>query len=157
GPDVRVTEQFVAGTPEGSRPVKLDTSLYLPADTPAPAIVLSQGFGGDKTSLDEEARRFAGHGYVVLTYSARGVGRSGGLIHFASPQYEVRDGQKLIDFLARLSVVAQHHGKPEIATAGSSYGGALSLLIAAADQRVGAVAADITWHNLSAALFPNDA
>ena len=39
--------------------------------------------------------------------------------------------------------------------AGSSYGGGLSLLIAAADHRVGAVAADITWNDLSHALFPN--
>jgi ABC-2 type transport system ATP-binding protein len=157
GSDVRVSSSFVAGTPEGGRPVKLDTSLYLPADTPAPAILLSQGFGGDKTSLDDEARSFAGHGYVVLTYSARGFGESGGLIHFASPQYEVRDGRKLIDYLTGLPVVAQRDGKPELATAGSSYGGALSLLIAAADHRVAAVAADITWHDLSAALFPNDA
>ena len=157
GSDVRVSSSFVAGTPEGGRPVRLDTSLYLPADTPAPAILLSQGFGGDKTTLADEARSFAGHGYVVLTYSARGFGHSGGLIHFASPRYEVRDGQKLIDYLAGLPVVAQHDGKPEIATAGSSYGGALSLLIAAADHRVGAVAADITWHDLSAALFPNNA
>jgi ABC-2 type transport system ATP-binding protein len=157
GSDVRVTSQFVTGTPEGGRPVKLDTSLYLPANTPAPAILLSQGFGGDKTSLDSEARAFADHGYVVLTYSARGFGRSGGLIHFASPRYEVRDGQKLIDYLANSSDVAKRDGRAEIATAGSSYGGALSLLIAAADHRVDAVAADITWHDLSAALFPNNA
>jgi ABC-2 type transport system ATP-binding protein len=157
GSGVRVTSQFVSGTPEGDHPVKLDTSLYLPTDTPAPAILLSQGFGGDKTSLNDEARTFASHGYVVLTYSARGFGRSGGLIHFASPRYEVRDGQKLIDFLAGLSVVAKRNGNAEIATAGASYGGALSLLIAAADHRVAAVAADITWHDLSAALFPNDA
>ena len=157
GSGVRVTSQFVAGTPEGGHPVKLDTSLYLPTDTPAPAILLSQGFGGDKTSLDDEARTFASHGYVVLAYSARGFGHSGGLIHFASPRYEVRDGERLIDFLTGLSVVARQAGNAEIATAGSSYGGALSLLIAAADHRVGAVAADITWHDLSAALFPNNA
>ena len=157
GSGVRVTSQFVTATPEHGHQVKLDTSLYLPTDTPAPAILLSQGFGGDKTSLDDEARTFAAHGYVVLAYSARGFGRSGGLIHFASPRYEVRDGQKLIDYLAGLPVVATRDGKAEVATAGGSYGGALSLLIAAADHRVGAVAADITWHDLSAALFPNDA
>jgi ABC-2 type transport system ATP-binding protein len=156
GSGITVREQFVAGTPEHGTPVRLDTSLYVPADTPAPAILLSQGFGGDKHTLDDEARSFAGRGYVVLTYSARGFGRSGGLIHFASPRYEVRDGRKLIDYLAGLPVVAQRDGKPQLATAGSSYGGALSLLIAATDQRVGAVAADITWHDLSAALFPND-
>jgi ABC-2 type transport system ATP-binding protein len=158
GPGISVTEVVVTGTPENGRQVELDASLYQPADLPAPAVLLSQGFGGDKSSLDDEARTLAEHGYIVLAYSARGFGTSGGLIHFASPQYEVRDGRKLITFLAGLSDVATAaDGRPQIATAGASYGGALSLLIAAADQRVGAVAADITWHNLAAALFPNAA
>ena len=43
-----------------------------------------------------------------------------------------------------------------MAVAGSSYGGALALLTAAYDHRVDAVAADITWNNLTTALFPND-
>src|SRR3954452_3069701 len=155
--DVRVSSRFVTGTAEGGEPVRLDTSLYLPAATPAPAILLSQGFGGDKTSLDSEARSYAEHGYVVLTYSARGFGRSGGLIHFAAPGYEVRDGQRLVDYLAGLDQVERLGGKPQIATAGASYGGALSLLIAAADRRIAAVAADITYHDLVDALFPNAA
>jgi ABC-2 type transport system ATP-binding protein len=158
GSDLRVSAQFVTGTPEHGKQVRLDTSLYLPSRTPAPAVLLSQGFGGDKLTLDGEARSFAEHGYVVLTYSARGFGHSGGLIHFASPDFEVRDGHLLLDYLAGLDVVAKgSDGKPELATAGSSYGGALSLLIAAADPRVEAVAADITWHDLAGALFPNAA
>ncbi len=92
---------------------------------------------------------------MVLTYSARGFGNSGGLIHFAAPNYEVHDGKLLIDYLAGLKQVVRKDGKPQIAVAGSSYGGALSLLIAGADQRVRAVAADITWNDLSHALFPN--
>ena len=155
GDSVTVTSQFVAGTPEHGTPVRLDTSLYLPDSTPAPAVLLSQGFGGDKHDLDGEARSFARRGYVVLTYSARGFGRSGGLIHFASPRFEVRDGRLLIDYLAGLRQVRHVGGEPLVATAGASYGGALSLLIAAADPRVRAVAADITWNDLSHALFPN--
>jgi ABC-2 type transport system ATP-binding protein len=152
---VQVSSRFITGTPEGAQPVRLDTSLYLPTTTPAPAILLSQGFGGDKHSLDGEARTFAENGYVVLTYSARGFGRSGGLIHFASPNYEVHDGTLLLDYLAGRSDVKRVDGRPQLATAGGSYGGGLSLLIAAADHRVGAVAADITWNNLSHAFFPN--
>jgi ABC-2 type transport system ATP-binding protein len=155
GDGVRVSSRFVSGTPEGSSKVDLDTSLYVPDSTPAPAVLLSQGFGGSKRSLDSTARTIAEHGYVVLTYSARGFGASGGLIHFAAPNYEIRDGRLLIDYLAGRKEVARKDGKPQIATAGSSYGGALSLLIAAADHRVGAVAADITWNDLSHALFPN--
>ncbi len=153
--NVTVSSGFVAGTPEGGKPVQLDTSVYLPETTPAPAVLLSQGFGGDKHSLDSEARSFAQAGYIAMTYTARGFGQSGGLVHFAAPGYEVRDGRLLISRLAARKDVLRVNGKPQIATAGSSYGGGLSLLIAAADQRVGAVAADITWNDLSHALFPN--
>jgi ABC-2 type transport system ATP-binding protein len=152
---ITVTSRFITGTPEHGRTVELDTSLYVPSSTPAPAVLLSQGFGGDKSSLEGEARTFADHGFVVLTYSARGFGRSGGLIHFAAPGYEVHDGVLLLDYLAGLKQVQRVHGRAQLATAGASYGGGLSLLIAAADHRVGAVAADITWNDLSHALFPN--
>src|SRR4051812_15376210 len=87
GSEVEVSSRFVAGTPEAGKPVQLDTSLYLPETTPAPAVLLSQGFGGDKSSLASEARSFAEHGYIAMTYTARGFGRSGGLIHFAAPGY----------------------------------------------------------------------
>jgi ABC-2 type transport system ATP-binding protein len=152
---VRVSSQMIAGTPEGRQLVKLDTSLYLPDTTPAPAVLLSQGFGGDKSGLATAARSFAAHGYVALTYSARGFGQSGGLIHFASPSYEVHDATLLVSYLAGLNEVKRVDGKPQIAATGSSYGGGLSLLLAAADQRVSAVSADITWNNLSHAFFPN--
>src|SRR4051812_42025497 len=154
--DVQVSSRFLAGTPEAGAPVRLDTSLYLPASTPAPAVLLSHGFGGSKQSVASTARTLAQDGFVVLTYSARGFGRSGGRIHFASPQYEVRDGSKLLDYLSGLKQVKRVGGKPQLATAGGSYGGGLSLLIAAYDHRVGAVAADITWNDLSHALFQNN-
>jgi ABC-2 type transport system ATP-binding protein len=104
-----------------------------------------------------EARTLAEDGFVVLTYSARGFGRSGGDIHFVSPQYEVKDGSRLLDYLAGLPQVKKVAGRPQLATAGGSYGGGLSLMIAAYDHRVGAVAADITWNDLSHALFQNNA
>ncbi|HEV7203901.1 MAG TPA: alpha/beta fold hydrolase [Jatrophihabitans sp.] len=154
---VATRAQFLPGTPEGATPVRLDTTLYLPDSTPAPAILLSQGFGGSKTGLDSEAKTFAQDGYVVLTYSARGFGRSGGLIHFASPDYEIADARKLVDYLAHLPEVKKDAKGPQIAAAGSSYGGGLSLLLAAADPQVRAVSADITWNDLTHAFFPNGA
>ena len=48
-------------------------------------------------------------------------------------------------------------GQPVVGVAGSSYGGALALMLGATDHRIGAVAADITWNNLGTALFPNAA
>ncbi|MDT4905619.1 MAG: type transport system ATP-binding protein [Pseudonocardiales bacterium] len=154
-PSVSTRSQFIPGTPEGTTKVQLDTTLYLPETTPAPAVLLSQGFGGDKSDLATEARTFAEHGYVVLAYSARGFGASGGLIHFASPNYEVRDAKLLISYLASLKQVKRTGGAPQIAAAGASYGGGLSLLLAGTDPRIKAVSADITWNDLSHAFFPN--
>jgi ABC-2 type transport system ATP-binding protein len=148
--------QFVAGTPEAGAPVELDTTVYFPARTPAPAVLLAHGFGGSKTELDSEARSLARHGYVVLAYSARGFGQSGGLIHLDAPNYEVADAGKLISYLATLpQVQLDGPGDPRVGVAGSSYGGGLALLLAAADRRVDAVDADITWNDLGQALFPN--
>jgi ABC-2 type transport system ATP-binding protein len=158
GSTVSTRSQFVAGTPEAGAPVALDTTLYLPASTPAPAVVLAHGFGGSKAGLDTEARSLAGHGYVVLAYSARGFGLSGGLIHLDAPDYEVADASKLISYLATLPQVAKDAaGDPRVGVAGSSYGGGLALLTAGYDPRVDVVAADITWNDLSQALFPNAA
>ena len=158
-PAVATRSQFVAGTPEpGGAPVELDTTLYLPASTPAPAILLAHGFGATKTSVAGEAKSLARHGYVVLAYTARGFGASGGLIHLDAPDYEVADAQKLISYLAtRPEVIKDGPGDPRVGVAGSSYGGGLALLLAGADKRVDAVGADITWNSLAHSLFPNAA
>jgi ABC-2 type transport system ATP-binding protein len=154
---IRTQVQQVAGTAESDgAPVQLDTTLYLPASTPAPAILLAHGFGGTKSSVDDEAKSLARHGYVVLTYTARGFGKSGGSIHLDAPDYEVADAQKLVSYLATLPQVTKDGpDDPRVGVTGSSYGGGLSLLLAGYDKRVDAVGADITWNDLSHALFPN--
>ena len=156
---VHTVSRFVAGTPESDgRPVQLDTTLYMPASTTAPEILLAHGFGGDKTDLETQARDLARAGYVVLTYSARGFGRSGGLVHLDAPAFEVADASKLVDYLAtQVSVRKDSDGDPRVGVAGSSYGGGLALLLAGTDHRIDAVGADITWNSLQRALFPNGA
>ena len=158
-PEIRTRQQFVTGTPEpGQGAVRLDTTLYLPAQTPVPAILLAHGFGSDKGSLDKQARSLARAGFVVLAYTARGFGASTGLIHLDAPGFEVADARLLIDYLAtRAEVRTDAPGDPRVGVAGSSYGGALALLSAGYDKRVDAVAADITWSNLARSLFPNAA
>jgi ABC-2 type transport system ATP-binding protein len=154
---IRTRSQFVAGTPEPSgAPVRLDTTLYLPAHTPAPAILLAHGFGGSKDSVAAQARSLARAGYAALAYSARGFGASGGLIHLDSVHFEVADGSRLLDWLQQQPEVLRRAGRPVVGVAGSSYGGALALMLGATDHRISAVAADITWNNLGTALFPNN-
>ena len=155
-PVIGTRSQVVPGTPESGEAVGLDTTVYLPATTPAPAVLLAHGFGGSKAGLDFQARSLAEHGYVVLAYTARGFGRSGGLIHLDAPSYEVADASLLVSYLATLpQVIKDAPGDPRVGVAGSSYGGGLALLVGAYDTRVDAIAADITWNNLSQALFPN--
>lgn len=150
--------QVPVGSETGGEPVQLDATLYLPAKTPAPAVLLGHGFGGSKGSVQGQAERLAQDGYVVLAWSARGFGASGGLIHVDSPDFEVKDGEKLLDLLAtRPEVLTDAPGDPRVGVAGASYGGGLALLLAAQDQRVDAIAPQITWNDLSRSLFPQDA
>ncbi|MGY1783890.1 alpha/beta fold hydrolase [Geodermatophilus sp. SYSU D00698] len=157
--DVR-TEDARVPSGSGADAVELDTTLYLPAsataDDPAPAVVLAHGFGGSKQSVADDARDLAGRGYVVLAYSARGFGESTGQIGLDDPRYEVADLSTLLDLLAdRDDVLLDGDADPRVGVAGASYGGALSLLAAAHDDRVDAIAPQITWHSLTAALFPS--
>ena len=157
-PQVSVQRITVPGGPGVDGTVELDTTLYLPATTPAPAVLVAHGFGGSKDSVDGDARELAGRGFVVLTWSARGFGTSGGQIGLDSPDYEVADAQRLVDWLAaRPEVQLDGPGDPRVGVTGGSYGGALSLLLAGYDRRIDAIAPVITWNDLSQALFPNAA
>lgn len=136
------------------RLVSLDANLYFPDQTPAPAVVIAHGFGGDKNGATSQVERLTEAGFVVLTYSARGFGASTGLISVNSPQFEVADARALIDFLStRPEVTLDSVGDPRVGFAGGSYGGALSLSVAGYDNRVDALASDITWNDLETSLF----
>lgn len=141
----------------GASGVFLDSTIYLPKSAPAPAILLAHGFTGDKKSVATQAQALAAHGYVVLTWTARGFGNSTGQISMDSPSGEVADVSKLIDYLAtRKEVKQQGANDPLVGITGDSYGGAISLLTAGYDKRIDAVAANITWNNLGQALFPQN-
>ena len=135
--------------------VRIDTSLFLPERTPAPAILLAHGFGSSKSAVKESAQYFRDNGYVVLTWTARGFGKSTGQISMNSAQGEIADIRKLISYLATRKEVKKESGSdPVVGIVGASYGGAAALLTAAADKRLDAAIADITWNNLNQALFP---
>jgi ABC-2 type transport system ATP-binding protein len=145
--------------PNGDQPVDLDTTFYLPkaasAEAPVPAILLAHGFGGTKQSVASDAKDFADRGYAVLTWTAQGFGRSGGQIHLDSPDWEVPDAQRLIDWLAARPDIAKNGpNDPKVAAVGGSYGGALSIMLAGQDSRVDAIVPMITWNDLANAFLP---
>ncbi|MFF1638366.1 alpha/beta fold hydrolase [Streptomyces sp. NPDC058246] len=138
--------------------VRLDTSYFTAGSSSArrPAVLLAHGFGGSKEDVRAEAEKLASDGYAVLTWSARGFGKSTGKIGLNDPQGEVADVSKLIDWLAeRPEVQLDKSGDPRVGVTGGSYGGAISLLAAGYDQRVDAIAPSITYWNLADSLFPN--
>ena len=135
--------------------VSIDTSLYIPSKTPAPAILIAHGFGGSKDSVASDAQYFASKGYVVLTWTARGFGKSTGQISMNAQDGEVADTRALISYLSKSRYVTQDKtDDPRVGIMGGSYGGANALLSASADSRIDAVIADITWNDLGQDLFP---
>ena len=135
-------------------PVQLAADIYVPATTPAPAVILAHGFGGSKDSVTDQAIDLMNAGFVVAAYTARGFGDSTGSISMNSPEFEITDASRVIDYLSTLtSVEADAPGDPVVGVAGGSYGGALALMVAGYDDRVDAIAADITWNDLESSLF----
>ncbi|MEU6179717.1 CocE/NonD family hydrolase [Streptomyces coeruleorubidus] len=137
--------------------VRIDTSYFTSGgDGRRPAVLLGHGFGGSKNDVRQQAEDLARDGYAVLTWSARGFGKSNGKIGLNDPEGEVADVSKLIDWLAKQpQVELDKPGDPRVGMAGGSYGGAIALLTAGHDARVDAIAPAITYWNLADALFPN--
>ena len=151
---IRVTDG-----PRDDQHVSLDATFFTPAGPGrVPAIMLAHGFGETKNAVRSEAEQLAQAGFAVLTWSARGFGRSTGQIALDSPDYEVKDVEQLVTWLARQPRVRlDHPGDPRVGITGASYGGAMALLAAAYDRRIDAVVPVSTWNNLATALFPNAA
>ncbi|MFD9824205.1 alpha/beta fold hydrolase [Streptomyces violascens] len=137
---------------------KIDTSFFTAGSTKdkRPAVLIGHGFGGSKDEVKGQAEQLARDGYAVMTWSARGFGKSTGQIGLNDPQFEVKDVSRLIDWLAgRPEVRLDGAGDPRVGVTGVSYGGAISLLAAGYDKRVDAIAPQMTYWNLSDVFFPD--
>lgn len=148
----------VAAEPDGS-PVTLDVSIYPSSKAGRqPVVLLAHGFGGSKDSVQSQAEDLQARGYVVVAWTARGFGASGGRIHLNDPELEIADARALLDLAAtRDDVLLDGVGDPRAGVMGASYGGALGLMLAGADSRIDAVVAAITWNDLADSFFPQAA
>ncbi|MEO6503026.1 MAG: CocE/NonD family hydrolase [Jatrophihabitantaceae bacterium] len=161
--------------------------LYTPAGAsaqqPAPAILTTNGFGGSAASQTPFAQRYAAQGYVVLSYSGLGFGGSGCKITLDDPDYDGVAASQLVSFLGGAPGIAftdaehtdslpalnyvlhdavDHHGvaqqhDPRVGMWGGSYGGQVQFAVASIDARVDALIPQITWHDLTYSLGPNNA
>jgi ABC-2 type transport system ATP-binding protein len=157
------TEQRVVEMPGGptfGQPVRLPTTVYLPAHTPAPAVIVSPGFGQTESAVATDARYLAQRGYVAVAWTMRGFqpfNTQAGRIALDAPDTEVKDLQGLIDLLSqRKDVIQDGPGDPRVGLMGESYGGGISLMGASLDPRVDAIVPVITWNSLRSSLLPGD-
>lgn len=130
----------------------------------APLILHSHGWSGSRAQeADGLVGKLVDACYGVLSIDMRGHGTSGGQAHVHSPDHEIQDVIGILDWAHdELDWVTQEPGsgveKDIVAGAiGGSYGGGYQLLTAALDDRLDALAPEITWNDLPYALAPNGA
>jgi predicted acyl esterase len=169
---------------------KIDVNVTLPpapttgADGPYPTIGFFHGWGGAKI-YDSRTKGWAQHGYAVFSMSDRGWGSScggqdpgrfgadcsKGYNHLMDDRYEVRDAQYFFGRLADEGLTQP----TKIGVTGGSYGGGISMALAALRDRImlpdgsltpwtspggkamriAAAAPDIPWTDLAYSLMPN--
>jgi ABC-2 type transport system ATP-binding protein len=139
----------------------------LAAGAKAPTVLVGHGWGGSgATDPDQASDGVTGNtglgplrraGFNVLTWDARGFGDSGGQVEVDSPEFEGRDVQALIDWLAtQPEAKLEAAGDPLVGMSGVSYGGAIQLVAAALDDRVDAIAPTIAWSSLTRSLYRDE-
>lgn len=149
--------------PNNDHQTTIDTRLYVPDNattgTPQPAILMTHGFGLSKLAGEvvSTATFLARHGYVVLTYTAQGFGKSTGCVTLQSRTYDVKDARQLITKVLEARPEVKRDGKGAIVgMTGGSYGGGIQANVAEADQRIRAINPSRTWNNLAYSLDPNN-
>lgn len=113
-----------------------------------PLIVLPTSWAMPQIEYLAQAKKLADSGYIVVSYNSRGFWQSGGEIETAGPK-DIADASKVIDWaLANTGADPAHIGM-----AGVSYGAGISLLAAAHDPRIKAVAALSGWADLIESIY----
>lgn len=98
-------------------------------------------------------------GYAVISIDQRGSGDSGGTVRVMDPDFEGQDLVAIVDWAEQhLDYLKYRDNNLLLGGIGSSYGGGFQMLLLAIDpsQRFDAIVPEITWHDLSYSLAPND-
>ena len=129
--------------------VTLKANVVVPTTAGShPAVVLPSSWGLNDLEYLAQAKSMAEDGYVVVSYTPRGWWASGGEIDTAGPR-DMADLSKVLDW-----TIANTPTDPaRIGAAGVSYGAGISLLGAAFDKRIRAVAMLSGWTDLVYSLY----
>lgn len=132
--------------------INIEANIFVPTNLsgPAPAVVFISSWALNEYEYLQQAAQLAEKGYIVLSYSARGFGQSGGVIDTAGPK-DISDLSRVIDYLIANYPVDPH----AIGAAGISYGSGIGLIGAANDSRIRAVSAMSSWGSLTQSLYGN--
>ena len=139
---------------ESADGTKLSANIYIPAgmsaDSRYPAIVFVNSWAMDEFEYKVPAAKMAKKGYIVLSYSTRGFGKSEGLINVAGPS-DMQDLSAVLDWMeANTPVDSQNIGM-----AGISYGAGISMLGLAKEDRIKTAVAMSGWTDLERSLYGN--
>jgi len=185
--DLTITVTHI-GAPEDDYTCTIDADLYIPpgvsAASPAPALLVTNGFGGDKTDQADLAQGFGEQGYVTLSYT--GIGFIDGdscPITLDDREHDGAAASQLMRFLGgdpSIAAVDDATGEPvhidqvvredattgtpydpQVGMTGGSYGGQVQFAAAgyekaAGTNRLDAIVPLITWNDLSYSLAPDN-
>lgn len=131
--------------------LKLKANVVEPRTTGRhPAIVLPASWAANDFEYLLQAGKLAERGYVVLSFTPRGLFGSGGEIDVAGPK-DLSDISAAFDWL-----VANTSADPErLGVAGVSYGGDMALQMPGVDRRAKAVAGLSAYASLPDSLYPD--
>jgi predicted acyl esterase len=119
-----------------------------PAAGRKPGVVFVNSWGFNDVEYLAQANALAQRGYVVLSYTTRGFGLSGGTVQVAGPQ-DVADVSDAIDWMIANTSV----DPARIGVAGVSYGAGIGLIASGHDPRIRAVLALSGWTDLVESLY----
>ncbi len=142
--------RFVDITGDGGTTLKANVFTPAGADDGRhyPLLVLPTAWATPQVQYFAQAQRLANAGYIVVSYNVRGFWQSGGEIEVAGPP-DVADASRVIDWaLAHTPADAERIGM-----GGMSYAAGISLLAAAQDKRIRAVAALSGWADLIDSIY----
>ncbi|HEV7362842.1 MAG TPA: CocE/NonD family hydrolase [Solirubrobacteraceae bacterium] len=130
----------------------------------APTVLVGHGWGQSRdTNPDSASDDLFGQvglgplrraGFNVLSWDARGWGQSNGTVEVDSKDFEGRDVQALVDFVAgQPEARLDGPNDPRVGMSGVSYGGGIQLVSAGLDRRIDAITPTIAWNALTSSLY----
>ena len=120
----------------------------IPGDSTQPWLILCHGVGSNRSDLLDMAAGLHQRGFNLLLFDFRGHGGSAGRTTSFGAQ-EQRDLEGALAFLGQQADVPVHR---PYGVVGISMGAVAAILVAAKDERLGAVAADSPYTDLESSL-----